>query len=128
MILKLLFDWNLYSLTSAIYLFKMKKKKSIPVYFLVVVICSLFIVSCNEDSPVTSSKGAYQFDSARYNWTTGVAFSNNDQFFINWNGKKWSKEFSDPGGIFEIRNIGEDYYALSECSVCSFKFFRKGKS
>jgi hypothetical protein len=69
----------------------------------------------------------FKVEGKNLNELTGVAFSNNDQFFINWNGKKWSKELSDPGGIFEIRNIGEDYYALSECPICFFKFFRKGK-
>ena len=49
----------------------MKKIISIPVYVLVTVLCSMFVISCSEDSPVTpSEEGPYQFDSARYQWTT----------------------------------------------------------
>ncbi len=47
----------------------MKNTKSIPVYLLLIVLCSIFIVSCSEDSPVTPPDGPYQFDSARYDWS-----------------------------------------------------------
>jgi len=48
----------------------MKKIISIPVYILVIVLCSVFVVSCSEDSPVTpDEEGPYQFDSARYTWS-----------------------------------------------------------
>lgn len=48
----------------------MKKIISIPVYILVTVLCSMFVVSCSEDSPVTPiAEGPYQFDSARYDWS-----------------------------------------------------------
>ena len=47
----------------------MKKIKSIPVYLLLFMLCSIFVVSCSEDSPVTPPDEPYPFDSARYDWS-----------------------------------------------------------
>lgn len=52
----------------------MKKIISIPVYFFVF-LCSMLIVSCSDDNPVTSQDGPYQFDKARYEWRTDTLYS-----------------------------------------------------
>jgi len=62
------------------------------------------------------------------NELTSVAFSNVEQFYINWNGSKWSKEFSDAGSILQIKNIGNYYYTISEyCFSCHYVILRIGK-
>lgn len=47
----------------------MKKIKSIPVYLLLLIFCSMFVVSCSEDNLVTQIPvGPYQYDSARFDY------------------------------------------------------------
>lgn len=48
----------------------MKKIISIPVYFLFIVLSSVFIFSCGEDNPVSTPPPdvPYQYDSARFDW------------------------------------------------------------
>jgi hypothetical protein len=49
----------------------MKMRKSILiVYSICLILLSFFNYSCKEDNPVTPYTGPYQFDSARYTWTT----------------------------------------------------------
>ena len=52
----------------------MKKIIFIPVY-ISVVLCSILIVSCSDNNPVTSQDGPYQFDSSRYEWRTDTLYS-----------------------------------------------------
>jgi len=47
----------------------MKKLKSIPVYILILVLSSIFIISCSNDPVTPIDLGPYQFDSARYYWS-----------------------------------------------------------
>ncbi|MCB0728087.1 MAG: hypothetical protein KDD00_11525 [Ignavibacteriae bacterium] len=49
----------------------MKKLKSIPVYFLMIINLSLFLNSCSNDNPVNSPPPdqPYDYDSARFDWT-----------------------------------------------------------
>lgn len=49
----------------------MKKIKSILIAYLICLslLCTL-VYSCKEENPITPSTGPYQFDSARYTWTT----------------------------------------------------------
>ena len=52
-------------------IYKMKMKKSILIaYSICLSLLSFFNYSCKEDNPVTPYTGPYQFDSARYIWTT----------------------------------------------------------
>ncbi len=47
----------------------MKKIKSIPVYLLLIALCSIFVVSCSEDNTVTLSEPPFAFDSVEtYDW------------------------------------------------------------
>ncbi len=50
----------------------MKKLINIPKHIrIVLVTCLIVISSCNdEENPVIINDGPYQFDSARYSWTT----------------------------------------------------------
>jgi len=57
-----------------------------------------------------------------------LGFDNVDQFYINWNGIKWSKEINDVSNIKDIKRISNNYYAIVEnCFACTYVLFRKGK-
>lgn len=62
----------------------MKKLKSIPVYFFIVVLLSLFIISCSKDNPVAPPPPdeSYQFDSARFKWNVDTLFGRG--FYFGW--------------------------------------------
>lgn len=53
----------------------MKKIKFVPVYLLLLVLCSMFVVSCSEDKIVTQTPAEpYQYDSARFDWKVDTLY------------------------------------------------------
>lgn len=57
-----------------------------------------------------------------------VAFSNDEQFYVNWNGSIWSKEFVESGFIENVTIIDQLYYTvINECSSCNYVLIRKGR-
>ncbi len=90
----------------------MKKIKSIPVYLLLFMLCSIFVVSCSEDSPVTPPDQPYQFDSARYDYK--VIRLQGIWYFT---GELWAQDTSQifivnpfHGGFVHILNGTPNYY------------------
>ena len=68
----------------------MKKIKSIPVYLLLIALCSIFVVSCSEDNPVTPPPAEpYHYDSARFNWKVDTLFGQG--FYAG----LWAKDTND---------------------------------
>ena len=72
-------------------------------------LCSVFIVSCSEDSPVTSNEDPYQFDSARYDWT----LYSNSNWLLDFNAFDTSNIFLlGTGNLLKYDgvNFTENYY------------------
>ena len=85
----------------------MKKIISIPVYILVTVLCSMFVVSCSEDSPVTpNEEGPYQFDSARYEYK--VTRLQGELYFT---GELWSQDTSE---VFIVNPFNQRFVHIVE--------------
>ena len=57
-----------------------------------------------------------------------VAFSNDEQFYVNWNGSIWSKKFVETVFIENVTIIDQLYYTvINECSSCNYVLIRKGR-
>mgnify|MGYP001461275464 CR=1 FL=1 len=79
----------------------MKKLKSISVYLLLFVLCSIFIASCSEDNPVIPTTAEpYQYDSARFNWKVDTLLG--DGYLAG----LWAPDTNE---VF-VPNIFENYY------------------
>ena len=42
---------------------------------------------------------------SNYDYTTS-------EYTMNWNGYKWSKEFNESGGVYEMKMVGDNYYCI----------------
>ncbi len=89
----------------------MKKIKSIPVYLMLVVLCSIFVVSCSEDNSVTPPPvEPYHYDSARFNWKVDTLFGQG--FYAG----LWAKDTNDifitnvfTNRLYRIQNSVKSY-------------------
>lgn len=73
----------------------MKKLKSIPVYFLMIIILSLFLNSCSNDNPVNSPPPdqPYDYDSARFTWTVDTLGGSG--FLFGFLGSLWAVDTNE---------------------------------
>jgi hypothetical protein len=91
----------------------MKKLKSIPVYFLLIVLCSSFITSCSED-PITSSPPdqPYEYDSARFDWDVDTLYGQGFYF-------GWAKDTND---IFITNYFENQLYRIKDNKISSINY------
>jgi hypothetical protein len=64
-----------------------------------------------------------------YGYTSNYDQINNSRYTMNWNGSKWSKEFFESNGLFEMKLVGNNYYCIvPSCISCDRLLLRIGRA